>query len=300
MNNDEIGVTVTGGQTNAGTGYTATASGLTGTKSGNYKLPTANTTTFSIASATLNGVTVGGYNSAYDGIAHGITASVPTGATIKYGTAEGSYDLDDTPIYTSVGNYTVYYQVTYDNYNTITGSETVNITQAALTVTAKANTITYGDVPANGGVDYDGFVNNETADVLSGKLSYAYNYEQYGNVGNTYTITPSGLTSGNYNITFVAGTLTVNPLTATLSWEDTSFTYDGNPHKPTAYVSNLVNSDACEVTVSGEQTNASNSYEATATGLSNTNYQLPTVATQSFVINKATPVVDRSLPYRHV
>lgn len=35
VNNDELGVTVTGAQTNAGENYTATASGLTGDKAGN-------------------------------------------------------------------------------------------------------------------------------------------------------------------------------------------------------------------------------------------------------------------------
>ena len=48
VNSDVIGVTVTGGQTNAGTDYTATASALTGAKAGNYALPDANTHTFAI------------------------------------------------------------------------------------------------------------------------------------------------------------------------------------------------------------------------------------------------------------
>ena len=291
VNSDEIGVTVTGGQTNAGASYTATASELTGDKKGNYKLPSANTTTFSIATATITDITVSGYNSAYDGTAHSISASVPEGSTIKYGTAEGTYDLDETPTYTSVGNYTVYYQITMDNYTTVTGSATVKITKAALTVTANAKTITYGDEPTNDGVEYSGFVNSETSEVLGGELSYAYDYEQYDDVGSSYTITPSGLTADNYEITFATGTLTVNPLTATLSWDNTSLTYTGEAQKPTATVSNLVNGDECNVTISGEQTNAGDSYEATVTELSNSNYQLPTEVTHSFVIDKATPVV---------
>ena len=52
--NDVIGITVTGAQTNVGTGYTATASALTGSKAGNYALPATNTTTFSIVKATIN------------------------------------------------------------------------------------------------------------------------------------------------------------------------------------------------------------------------------------------------------
>ena len=48
VNSDEVGVTVTGGQTNVGN-YTATASALTGEKKGNYLLPVANTQSFTIS-----------------------------------------------------------------------------------------------------------------------------------------------------------------------------------------------------------------------------------------------------------
>ena len=58
VNDDAIAVTVTGAQTNVGTDYTATASTLTGTKAGNYKLPTANTKKFTISPKSLgNGET---------------------------------------------------------------------------------------------------------------------------------------------------------------------------------------------------------------------------------------------------
>lgn len=54
VNSDVIGITVSGEQTNVGTGYTATASALTGTKAGNYQLPAAKTTTFSIVKGSIN------------------------------------------------------------------------------------------------------------------------------------------------------------------------------------------------------------------------------------------------------
>jgi len=112
----------------------------------------------------------------------------------------------------------------FDNTNartasmTITGAEsyagtvekTFTITKAPLTVTAKNKTIAYGDEPANDGVEYSGLVNGETESVLGGELSYTYNYTKLDNAG-TYTITPSGLTADNYEITFVGGTLTVEP-----------------------------------------------------------------------------------------
>ena len=54
FNDKNIGVTVTGAQTNVGTGYTATASALTGKKAGNYALPAAKTKEFSIVKASIN------------------------------------------------------------------------------------------------------------------------------------------------------------------------------------------------------------------------------------------------------
>lgn len=96
------------------------------------------------------------------------------------------------------------------------------IDRVPLTIKAEDKSIGYGDEPDNAGVTYVGFVGNpvETATVLGGTLSYSYTtsgddphpytpYDaQYGNQG-TYVITPSGLTSTNYNITFISGTLTV-------------------------------------------------------------------------------------------
>ncbi|SUQ26083.1 MBG-2 domain-containing protein, partial [Fibrobacter succinogenes] len=68
--------------------------------------------------------------------------------------------------------------------------------------------IVYGNEPANDGVEYSGFIGEENASVLGGKLSYSYSYKKLDKVGK-YTITPSGLTASNYEISFAAGTLTV-------------------------------------------------------------------------------------------
>lgn len=170
------------------------------------------------------------------------------------------------------------------------GSKDFTINKKDLTVTAKPKTITYGEAPVNDGVTYEGFVNSETATVLGGTLDYAYSYSQYDDVGNTYTITPSGLTSSNYDISFVAGTLTVDQREIGLTWsETTSFPYDGTSHGLTATATNLVNGDEIGVTVSGVQTNAGN-YTATASALTGekaVNYKLPNEKTHAFTI---TPV----------
>ena len=73
--------------------------------------------------AAMGSVTATGYTGTYDGAAHGITRNTaPAGATVKYGTAAGSYTLDASPTYTNAGTYTVYYQVTRANYNAVTGA----------------------------------------------------------------------------------------------------------------------------------------------------------------------------------
>ena len=153
-------------------------------------------------------------------------------------------------------------------------SKTFEILKAPLTVTAKNASIFYGDEPANDGVEYSGFVNGETENVLNGELSYSYDYAKFGNVGE-YAITPSGLTAGNYDIEYVAGTLKVEPKIISIAWgEQTVFPYDGKEHVPTATADGLLNNDECELVVTGAAVNPGN-YTATVTGLSNTNYKQP-------------------------
>lgn len=86
-------------------------------------------------------------------------------------------------------------------------------------------------------------------------------------------------------------TFDINPLTATLSWGNTTFVYNGTAQAPTATVTNLVGTDVCNVTVGGAET-AAGSYTATATALDNTNYQLPASPTTTFTILDRTATID--------
>jgi len=119
---------------------------------------------------------------------------------------------------------------------------TLTIEKAPLTITAEDNSITYGDAPAANGVTGTGFVNGESFDDLSGELTYSHNYEQFGNVG-TYRITPGGLTSGNYEITFADGTLIVNSKTITVTADAVSKTYGDADPTLTYTAQGLVNGD---------------------------------------------------------
>ena len=175
-----------------------------------------------------------------------------------------------------------------NNYAISYAGANLTITKVGLTVTANNNTITYGNAPVGNGVTCEGFVNSETASVLGGTLDYDYSYTQYSDVGNTYTITPKGLTSNNYDISFVAGTLTVAQKEVGITWgETTSFVYDGSAHAPTATATGLVNSDAVTVVVTGAQINVGG-YTATVSSLTGDkagNYILLDANTQSFTIS---------------
>ena len=132
---------------------------------------------------------------------------------------------DGTKVLTLDTDYTVEYS---NNFNaalatdanaptlTVTGigsyagetTKTFTINKKALTVTAVDTTVVYAGEPAFD-VEYNGFVGEETEDVLGGELAYECDYTTESAVGSTFTITPSGLTAQNYNITFATGTLTV-------------------------------------------------------------------------------------------
>lgn len=186
-----------------------------------------------------------------------------------------------------VGTYRATLEIT--NSDNTTATLDYAITKAPLTVTAKDKEIIYGDNPANDGVVYSGFLNGEDEKVLGGTLGYTYSYKQYDNVGDAYIITPTGLTSDNYEINYDLGKLKVTPLEAKLEWENTANrTYGDGKGNVTAKVTNLVNNDAINVTVSGGNTLTAGTHTATATELTGDkagNYKLPASVTKEYTID---------------
>lgn len=114
---------------------------VTITGKGNYTGSASQT--FSITNATMT-VTATGYNGTYDGNAHGITVAAPEGATIKYGTKKGTYNLNQSPTYSDAGSYMVHYQVECTNYTTINDSAKVVITKADITPSITLEGWTFG------------------------------------------------------------------------------------------------------------------------------------------------------------
>ena len=127
---------------------------------------------------------------------------------------------------------------------TLTGAEAANyfvdtlnpatngvITTKALTVTALAASKVYDGLAFTGGngAIFAGFENGEDATDLGGALTYGGAAQGAINAG-SYALTLSGLTSGNYVLSYAPGTLTVNKAVLTVVAEDASRLYgDANP-----------------------------------------------------------------------
>ena len=213
----------------------------------------------------------------YNGMARAAscTSSLTTGdaAIITYyAKPADTTALSDAPV--NAGDYIARIQL-----GEASVSVSYTIEKVRLLVTANSTVIDYGTAPMHDGVSCQGFVNDEDIDDLDGALTYAHTYRQFDDVGE-YTITPGGLTSDNYDISFLPGTLEVRPRTVTLTWHNTEGRiYADGEGAITATVSNAVNGDRIGVTVTGGELTAG-THTAAATGLTGDkakNYQLSTV-----------------------
>ena len=246
-NGSEQSVSVTGvklGDTTltAGTDYDVT-SGTTGTAKntytvtvtgkGNYK-DTA-TATWAITDKPMT-VSAPDVTATYDGTAHGIVVTVDdpaSGATIKYGNAAGTYDLDASPTITGVGesHKTVYFQVTAGNYATYTGSATVTINPKSLT-----NTML---IIASATYEYTGSAITPTYTVKDGGTTLTASDYDVQITGNTAVGAATVRVTGKGNYTGTAtGTFTISKASITPTVEVTGgpYTYTGSAIKPSVTV----------------------------------------------------------------
>ena len=179
-----------------------------------------------ILEAQLNGVRSENYTGVYDGTAHGISVTLSAaaeGGTIMYGETEGECKLIENPLYRNTGTYTVYYEVSKDNYITHKGHASVTIKPADLTVTAEAKTVAYKEAPPVYSSKISGLVAGDTEEALKGEITYLCDYAVGKDVGE-YEIVPLGLTAknGNYTIAYIPGILNVTQAAPELSIENLS------------------------------------------------------------------------------
>ena len=183
----------------------------------------------------------------------------------------------------------------YSQADASSGTADLDVTKAALKVTADNKSKIYGaDLPAFT-ASYDGFVLGEGPSVLGGTLSFATPATPNSPVG-PYAITPYGLTSDNYRIEYFDGTLTVDRTALTVTVADAGRVY----HQPNPVfngtVSGIQDGDAISAVYSTGATIDSpvGTYPINGTMVDPdgrlTNYSLE-IHTGTLTIEKAQPVL---------
>lgn len=164
----------------------------------------------------------------------------------------------------------------------LAGGGTLTVQPAALNVSAQAISQPYTGQPfAGGNALYSGFVNGETAAALGGTLAFGGSSQGAVNAGQ-YNITPSGLSSSNYTITYSSGTLTIGKATLAVTAGNASKVYDGQPFNGgTASYTGFVNGDTPAVLGgtlqfggTSQGVRNSGSYTILPFGLTSTNYTI--------------------------
>jgi filamentous hemagglutinin family protein len=265
----------------AGTTSAVRGSGATGTTG--YQILYAGNLTVNMAPLT---VTANGFSKTYDGLAYsggnGVSYSgfvnsegsgVLGGALAYGGNSQGAVNAGSyiiTPSGLTSGNYAISYA---------NGALTVN--PAALTVTANGFSKIYDGLAYSGGngAGYSGFVNGEGAGVLGGRLVYGGSSQGAINTG-SYIITPSGLTSSNYAITYASGSLSITPATLTYTAAPASFFNRQTPYSLSGTVNGFMAGDTLAGSTTGllawtTTANANSQpgrYSITGNGLSAANY----------------------------
>ena len=211
----------------------------------NYNFTPLNTSTFAVGKANL-AVTAIASDITYGDPAPtvSVTYSGFLGTDNAAGLDNVGFSLGtDYTQYNAVGTYntTIALGTALDNnYNfTPLNPSTFAVGKANLTVTAEDKSRQYSDSNPEWTVTYSGFVNNETPTVLGGTLIFTgTGPSSNGSTppGPSYVITPSGLTSNNYQIFFVNGYLTIINEKACGTYNGTYFKNTSSPTTMTTTV----------------------------------------------------------------
>lgn len=174
--------------------------------------------------------------------AYGAVNPSLSGTLSGYKLSDNSSVLTGAPTWTTtalagsgVGTYAIngsgYALVSGTNYTfaqALGNATAFTVNAAGLTVTAIGATKTYDGLNYGGGngVTYSGFANGDSFNSLGGTLAYGGSAQGARNAG-TYAITPSGLTDGNYVISYVNGSLVVGKANVALTTSNVTKTYNG-------------------------------------------------------------------------
>ena len=159
--------------------------------------------TFEIEKAQIE-AKISGYTGIYDGTNHGISIEVikpEEGATIKYGTEEGNCTQTISPTYTDPGTYTIYYEITAENYETKTGSEQIKI--SLKTIENAKVTLENTEYIYDGTEKQPEVVVKDEDTILTKGVDYTISYIDNINAGTAKVIIAGkGIYTGSKEITF--------------------------------------------------------------------------------------------------
>jgi subtilisin-like proprotein convertase family protein len=288
--------------------YAITASGAA---DANYTIGFVNgTLTINPAALTITandtnkvyGAALPAFTASYSGFVNGDTTNSLT-TQVTLGTAASA----SSP----VGAYAITSSGAADtNYNISFVNGTLTINPAALTITANNTNKVYGAALPAFTASYSGFVNGDTTNSLTTQVTLGTAASASSPVG-AYAITASGAADTNYNISFVNGTLTVNPAALTITANNTNTVYGAALPAFTASYSGFVNGDTTnslttQVTLATSATSASpaGAYAITASGAADTNYSISFVngtltvgtATLTVTADNQTKAYGQALP----
>lgn len=190
------------------------------------------------------------------------------------------------------GLVTIYaYQTYSDIYSSDTTQIILTINKASLTIQADNLSMIYGDTPQFS-CQYEGFVNNETENVLTKLPTFSCSGTATSNVGN-YTITPSGAEAENYTFAYKTGQLQISKRDLQVIPDNLSRLYGNTNPAFTLQYEGFVNGNTASnistkpiATTTATQTSPVGNYEITCSGGNATNYNF-VYGTGNLTINKA-------------
>ena len=248
--------------THAGT-YSATAATLGGARAANYVLPAdASHEWHILQAANAASVSIEGWTYGEAGKAPVTTADFGAETTTyAYFTDEAcetpATQLSPAGAPTQAGDYWVRATIAETaDYAGATAKAAFTISRRPLTATARPASVTYGEAAANDGVDFAGFAPGEGESALGG-LSVTYTYNERvdwsgtayapGSAAGTYQIIPAGAAvAGNYELTYVAGPLSVGRRALTVGARPVTVTYGEVPEGAGVTFENLAPADVAD------------------------------------------------------
>ena len=177
--------------------------------------------TFTVASNPIN--------LTYNGTVQTIGASdmnVEEGDSVTFALGDES---GETLSVRDAGIYYAYFTVSRANYSDYSGSLEINVAKADVSVKVSDAAVYYGDeVPVSPAYEATGLFAGDELNAENAR--YSGLPAAFARAGESYTVSVSGLENGNYNVTYVSGTITVAKRPISVKISDTSIVYgDARP-----------------------------------------------------------------------